>query len=132
MKLVVLLIFCLLLGGCARDASGPAAGRQPPAASSTGEPLPVGDAEERLEVASRLRRELRGQKADVVVNGTKLVVTYRSAAVEDAADKFLEQQGTSGMARIANAGFASVIIMAKDSDGKTETREIPVESYRTK
>ena len=124
MKLVGLLIFCLLLAGCAgRDSSGP----QPPAASSTEERLPVGDAEERLEVASRLRRELRSRGADVVVNGTKLVVTYKSAAAEDAADDFLRQQGTAGMARIANAGFETLILSARDS-----TKEIPVVSYRTK
>jgi hypothetical protein len=124
MKLVGLLICCLLLAGCAgRDSSE----RQPPATSSTEESLPVGDAEERLEVASRLRRELRDQKAEVVVNGTKLVVTYKSAAVEDAADDFLQRQGTAGMARIANAGFETLIISARDS-----TKEIPVASYRTK
>jgi len=127
MKLAVLLTFCLLLAGCAgRDSSGPAAERQPHATSS-GEPLPVGDAEERLEVAARLRRELRDQKADVVVNGIKLLVVYKSAAVEDAADDFLQQQGKAGMARIANAGFETLIITGRDS-----TKEIPVASYRTK
>lgn len=131
MKLVGLLTLCLLLAGCAgRDSSGPAGG-QPPRASSTGEALPVGDAEERLEVASRLRRELRGQ-AEVVVNGTKLVVTYKSAAIEDASDNFLEQQGKAGMARIANAGFETLVISARDSAGQTQTKEIPVTSYRTK
>ena len=126
MKLIGLLTCCLLLAGCARDSSGPAAGRQPPATSSTGEPLPVGDAEERLEVASRLRRELRGQ-ADVVVNGTKLVVTYKSAA-----DDFLQQQGTAGMARIANAGFETLVISARGAGGEAQTKEIPVASYRTR
>ena len=133
MKLVGLLICCLLLAGCAgRDSSGPAAGRQPPATSSTEESLPIGDAEERLEVASRLRRELRDQKADVVVNGTKLVVSYKSAAIEDAPDNFLRQQGKAGMARIANAGFETLIISARDSAGQTQTKEIPVASYRTR
>ena len=127
MKLVALLIFSLLLAGCARDAAGPAGSEQPPHATSAGEPLPVGDAEERLEVASRLRRELRDQKAEVVVNGTRLVVTYKSAAVQDAADDFLRQQGKAGMARIANAGFETLIISAGDS-----TKEIMVAPYRTK
>ena len=133
MKLSGLLICCLLLAGCAgRDSSGPAAGRQP-SGTSSGEPrLPVGDAEERLEVAARLRRELRDQKADVVVNGTKLVVSYKSASVEDAADNFLQQQGTAGMARIANAGFETLIVSARDAGGQTQTKEIPVASYRTR
>ncbi len=132
MKLVGLIIFCLLLAGCAgRDASGPAAG-QSPGPSSTGEALPVGDAEERLEVASRLRRELRSQGADVVVNGTRLVVSYKSASIDDAPDNFLEQQGKAGMARIANAGFETLIIQARDSGGQTQTKEIPVVAYRTK
>lgn len=131
MKLILLLTCCLLLAGCARDSSGPAAGREPHATSS-GEPLPVGDAEERLEVASRLRGELRPRGADVVVNGTRLVVTYKSASTEDAADEFLGQQGKAGMARIANAGFETLVISAKDSAGQTRTKEIAVASYRTR
>lgn len=131
MKLIFLLTCCLLLAGCARDSSDPAAGREPHATSS-GEPLPVGDAEERLEVASRLRRELRSRGADVVVNGTKLVVTYKSASVEDAAEEFLEQQGKAGMGRIANAGFETLVISAGDSAGQARTKEIAVAAYRTR
>jgi len=132
MKLAGLLTLCLLLAGCAgRDSSGPAGGGEPPGSSSTAEPPPVGDAEERLEVASRLRRELRGQ-ADVVVNGTKLVVTYKSAAIDDAPDDFLGQQGKAGMARIANAGFVTLVVSARGAGGAAETKEIPVAAYRTK
>ncbi len=131
MKLIFLLTCCLFLAGCARESSDPAAGQQPHATSS-GEPLPVGDAEERLEVASRLRRELRSRGADVVVNGTKLVVTYKSASIEDAAAEFLEQQGKAGMARIANAGFETLVISARDSAGQAQTKEIAVAPYRTR
>lgn len=94
--------------------------------------LPVGDAEERLAVAARLRRELSGEKASVVVNGTKLVVSYKSASIEDAPDNFIQQQGKAGMARIANAGFETLIISAQDAAGQTSTKEISVASYRTK
>lgn len=133
MKLIGLLTFCLLLAGCAgRDSSHPATGNNTPGASVPDMSLPVGDAEERLAVASQLRRELSGEKASVVVNGTKLVVSYKSASIEDAPDKFIQQQGKAGMARIANAGFETLIISAQDAAGQTQTKEIPVASYRTK
>jgi type IV pilus biogenesis protein CpaD/CtpE len=133
MKLVVVLTFCLLLAGCAaRNSSDPAGGNNATGASSPDTSLPVGDAEERLEVAARLRRELRGEKAGVIVNGTKLVVTYRAASAEDAADQFIRQQGKAGMARIANAGFETLIVTAQDAGGGTQTKEVPVASYRTK
>ena len=133
MKLIVVLTFCLLLAGCAaRNSSSPAGGNDATGASSPDTSLPVGDAEERLEVAARLRRELRDEKASVIVNGTKLVVTYKAASAEDAADQFIRQQGKAGMARIANAGFETLIVKAEDAGGQTQTKEVPVASYRTK
>ncbi|HEY0375973.1 MAG TPA: hypothetical protein VGC87_03360 [Pyrinomonadaceae bacterium] len=133
MKLAVVLTFCLFLAGCAaRDSSRPAGGNNVSGASSPDTSLPVGDAEERLEVAARLRRELRDEQAGVIVNGTKLVVTYKAAAAADAADNFIRQQGKAGMARIANAGFETLTISAQDAGGETQTKEIPVASYRTK
>jgi hypothetical protein len=133
MKLVVVLTCCLFLAGCAaRNSSRPAGGTDAPGASSPDTSLPVGDAEERLEVAARLRRELRDEKASVIVNGTKLVVTYKAVSAEDAADQFIRQQGKAGMARIANAGFETLIVTAEDAGGQTQTKEIPVASYRTK
>ena len=134
MKLVVTLTCCLILCGCAaRDSSRPAGGDNAPGASSPDTSLPVGDAEERLEVAARLRRELRDEKASVIVNGTKLVVTYKaSSSAEEAADQFMRGQGKAGMARIANSGFETLIVTAEDAGGQTQTKEIPVASYRTK
>ena len=126
MKLIVLLTFCLLLAGCA-------GGNNSPGASAPDTSLPVGDAEERRDVAAGLRRELRDGKAGVVVNGTKLVVTYKSAAsAEDAADDFIRERGKAGMARIANAGFETLVVNAQGAGGQTETKEIPLASYRTK
>lgn len=133
MKLIVLLTFCLLLAGCAaRDSSNSATGNNTPGASSPDTSLPIGDAEERLAVAARLRRELSNEKATVIVNGTKLVVTYKSASSADAPDNFIQQQGKDGMARIANAGFETLLISAQDASGQTRSKEIPVASYRTK
>ncbi len=133
MKLIILLTFCLLLAGCAaRDSSNSATGNNTPGASVPDTSLPVGDAEERLAVAARLRRELSNEKASVIVNGTKLVVTYKSASGADAPDNFIQQQGKDGMARIANAGFETLIISAQDASGQTRSKEIPVASYRTK
>ena len=133
MKLVAVLTCCLFFAGCAaRNASRPAGGNDASGASAPDTSLPVGDAEERLEVAARLRRELRDEKASVIVNGTKLEVSYKAASAEDAADQFLRQQGKAGMARIANAGFETLIITAEDAGGQAQTKEIPVASYRTK
>ena len=133
MKLI-LLALCLLLAGCrADDSSTPANANRSPN-SSVDTSMPIGDAEERVAVAARLRRSLREQNvaANVVVNGTKLTVSYNSASIEDAPDAFLKQQGEAGMARIANAGFETLIISAQDSSGQTRTKEIPVAQYRTK
>jgi hypothetical protein len=96
--------------------------------------LPIGDPEDRLAVAAELRRYLREQNiaASVVVNGTKLMVSYKSAAIEEAPDTFIRQQGNAGMGRIANAGFETLIISGQDSSGETQTKEIPVAGYRTK
>jgi len=133
MKLVVVLTCCLLLAGCAaKDSPNSASGNNAPGASSPDTSLPVGDAEERLEVAARLRRELRDEKASVIVNGTKLVVTYKAASAEEAADNFIRGRGKAGMARIANAGFETLIVTAEDAGGATQTKEVPVASYRTK
>ena len=133
MKLIGTFALCLLLAGCASDnSSGPAAGKQPPGSSPAGEPLPIGDAEERLAVAARLRRDLRDGQATVIVNGTKLLVTYKSGTAEEAADNFIRQQGEAGMARIANAGFETLVVSAQDANGPPRTKEIPVASYRTK
>lgn len=133
MRLIAALTFCLLLAGCAgRNSSRPAGGNDAPGASSPDTSLPVGDAEERLEVAARLRRELRDEKASVIVNGTKLEVSYRAASAEDAADQFIRRQGKAGMARIANAGFETLIVTAEGAGGGRQTKELPVASYRTK
>ena len=133
MKLIALVTLCLLLAGCAsRNTPDSASGDNPQGASRPDTSLPVGDAEERLEVAAELRRELRGEKAGVVVNGTKLVVTYKSASAEEAADNFIRRRGKAGMARIANAGFETLIVSAEVAGGQTQTKEIPVASYRTR
>ena len=131
MKLI-LLALCLFLVGC--GANGPSATTDGPTSSSAPGRLPVGDAEERLAVAARIRRSLRDQgvAADVVVNGTKLTVSYQAASIEDAPDTFIKQQGKAGMGRIANAGFETLIISAQDSDGQTQTKELPIAQYRTK
>ncbi|HWT01719.1 MAG TPA: hypothetical protein VN256_15840 [Pyrinomonadaceae bacterium] len=133
MKLIVLLTFCLLLGGCAgRNSPDSAGGNGAPGSSAPDTSLPVGDAEERLAVAAGLRRELRDEKASVIVNGTKLVVTYKAASAEDAADDFIRRRGKAGMARIANAGFETLVVNAEDAGGQTGMKEIQVAPYRTK
>lgn len=133
MKLI-LLALCLFLAGCRADDSSPSATANKSPDSSVDTSLPVGDAEERLAVASRIRRSLRDQNiaAGVVVNGTKLAVSYQAASLEDASNTFIKQQGEAGMARIANAGFEILVISAQDSGGQTRTKEIPVTQYRTK
>lgn len=132
MKLVILAL-CLFLAGCgANDSSTSGTANNSPSSADTS--LPVGDAEERLAIAAQIRRDLRDQKtpASVVVNGTKLNVAYKSASIEDAPDAFIKGQGKAGMARIANAGFVTLIISAQDSAGQDQTKEIAVEQYRTK
>jgi hypothetical protein len=132
MKVIILLALCLFLAGCrANDSSTSSTTRDSSTPTSDSTPLPVGDAEERLAVAARIRSNLRDQ-AKVIVNGTKLVVNYRSASIDDAPDAFISQQGKAGMARIADAGFETLIISAQDASGVTQTKELSVAQYRTR
>ena len=107
---------------------------QSPTTSIISTPLPIGSNELRLSVAADIRHYLKDQDipAQVVASGTKLTVNYEVAQIEYAPDTFFKQQGTAGMARIANAGFETLVFVARGSNGRSQRKEFSVTNYRTK
>jgi hypothetical protein len=105
-----------------------------PQASFTPTPQPIGNIEQRLAVASEIRHRLREQDipAYVVASGTNLTITYQVGLIEYAPSTFLRQQGRSGMERMANAGFETLVIEAKDSSGRKQTKEFSLIEYRAR
>ena len=96
--------------------------------------IAVGTEDERLAVAAEIRHHLRDESipAYVIASGTKLTVSYRAARIEYAPDTFFQQQGDAGIERLAAAGLDTLIIEAKDSDGRTQQKEFPLAAYQAK
>jgi predicted nucleic acid-binding Zn ribbon protein len=96
-------------------------------------PKPVGSNAERLQVAADVRHYLRDQDipALVVASGSTLNVTYTYARMEYEPDEtFMRQQGKQGFQRMANAGFETLVIEARDSSGYFKQKEFSLIKYR--
>ncbi len=104
-----------------------------PKMSNTPAVRPIGSTEERLSVAAAIRHYMRDQNIPVAVTaiGTELTVHYKVAQIDYAPETFFRQQGREGLERIANAGFATLVIEARDSSGRLQKKVFPVAQYRT-
>lgn len=119
-------IFLILAAGSTESDNGDNASYQ----SDDAPPAGLGSDEQRLAAAAEIRHHLRDQNipAYVVASGTRLTISYRSALIDYAPETFFRQQGQEGMERLANAGFETLVIEAKDSNGRTQSRRFPVAS----
>lgn len=96
-------------------------------------PKPIGSVDERLQVAADVRHYLRDQDipALVVASGSTLNVTYTYARMEYEPDEtFMRQQGKQGLKQMANAGFETLVIEARDSSGYFKQKEFSLIKYR--